>query len=103
MPAVAADANRPPLRPGTLAAVSAIMCHTDIDDYAAALRSLSPALRPGGVFAHVGVHPCYTGAFADRSDPAQVLISRATGGGNAASTPGRRTESGPGSGRRTSP
>jgi SAM-dependent methyltransferase len=76
MPAVAADATRPPLRPGTLAAVSAIMCHTDIDDYAAALRALSPALRPGGVFAHVGVHPCYTGAFADRSDPAQVLISR---------------------------
>jgi SAM-dependent methyltransferase len=75
MPAVAADATRPPLRPGTLAAVAAVMCHTDIDDYAAAMRALSPALRPGGVFAHVGVHPCYTGAFADRSDPARVLIS----------------------------
>jgi SAM-dependent methyltransferase len=75
MPAVAADAARPPLRPGTLAAVAAVMCHTDIDDYAAAVRALSPALRPGGVFAHVGVHPCYTGAFADRSDPARVLIT----------------------------
>jgi hypothetical protein len=75
MPAVAADANRPPLRPGSLAAVSAITCHTDIDDYAAAVRALSPALRPGGVFAHVGVHPCYTGAFADRSDPGKVLIT----------------------------
>lgn len=75
MPAIAADASRPPLRPGTLAAVSAVMCHTDIDDYAAALRALAPALRPGGIFAHVGVHPCYIGAFADRSQPGQVLIS----------------------------
>lgn len=75
MPAIAADASRPPLRPGTLAAVSAVMCHTDIDDYAAALRALAPALRPGGTFAHVGVHPCYIGAFADRSQPGQVLIS----------------------------
>ena len=75
LPAVAADATRPPVRPGTLAAISAIMCHTDIDDYAAALRALGPALRPGGIFAHVGVHPCYTGAFADRSDPDRVLIT----------------------------
>ena len=74
MPAFVGDAARPPLRPGTLAAVSAVMCHTDLDDYAAALRALAPALRPGGVFAHVGVHPCYIGAFADRSRPDQVLI-----------------------------
>jgi len=75
MPAIAADASRPPLRPDTLAAVSAVMCHTDIDDYAAALQALAPALRPGGIFAHVGVHPCYIGAFADRSQPGKVLIS----------------------------
>ena len=75
MPAVAADATRPPLRAAALAAVSAVMCHTDIDDYAAALRALTPALRPAGIFAHVGVHPCYTGAFADRSDPDRVLIT----------------------------
>jgi len=75
MPVAVADAARPPLRPGTLAAVSSILCHTDIDDYAAACRAVSPALRPGGVFAHVGVHPCFIGAFADRSDPAAVRIS----------------------------
>jgi SAM-dependent methyltransferase len=75
MPVAVADAARPPLRPGTLAAISSILCHTDIDDYAAACRALGPALRPGGVFAHVGVHPCYIGAFADRSDPAGVRIS----------------------------
>jgi SAM-dependent methyltransferase len=75
LPVVAADAHRPPVRPGTLAAIAAVMCHTDIDDYAAACRSLVPALRPGGVFAHVGVHPCYVGAFADRADPAGIVIS----------------------------
>jgi SAM-dependent methyltransferase len=75
MPVVAADASRPPLRTAALAAIATIMCHTDIDDYAAACRALRPALRPGGIFAHVGIHPCYTGAFADRSEPDRVLIS----------------------------
>lgn len=75
MPVIAADASVPPLRPGSLAAVSAVMCHSDIDDYAATCRALVPALRPGGVFAHVGVHPCYIGAFADRSDAARILIT----------------------------
>ena len=75
LPVVLADAARPPLRRGTLAAISAVMCHTDIDDYAATCRALSPALRPGGIFAHIGVHPCYVGAFADRSQPGRVLIT----------------------------
>ena len=75
MPVIAADAAVLPLRPGTLAAVSAVMCHTDIDDYAAVCRALSPALQPGGIFAHVGVHPCYIGAFADRSSPAGIVIT----------------------------
>jgi SAM-dependent methyltransferase len=75
LPVVLADAGRPPLQRGSLAAISAVLCHTDIDDYAAACRALGPALRPGGIFAHVGIHPCYTGAFADRSDPGRVLIT----------------------------
>jgi hypothetical protein len=32
------------------------------------------ALRPGGVFVHVGVHPCFCGGFAERGDPAAVVI-----------------------------
>jgi SAM-dependent methyltransferase len=74
LPVVIADAAVPPVRPGCLPAVAAVMCHTDVDDYAAVCRAAGQALRPGGVFAHVGVHPCYVGAFADRSDPARVLI-----------------------------
>lgn len=74
MPVLVAEAAKPPLRPGTLAAISAILCHTDIDDYAAGVRALGPALRRGGIFAHVGVHPCYIGAFADRSEADRVQI-----------------------------
>jgi SAM-dependent methyltransferase len=75
MPVIAADAGVPPLRPSALAGVSAVMCHTDIDDYAAVCQALSPALQPGGIFVHVGVHPCYIGAFADRSDPSRIVIT----------------------------
>jgi hypothetical protein len=31
-------------------------------------------LRPGGVFVHVGVHPCFCGGFADRRDLDAVVI-----------------------------
>jgi SAM-dependent methyltransferase len=95
MPVVAADAGAPPISPGTLAAVAAVMCHTDIDDYAATCQALSPALRSGGVFVHVGVHPCYVCAFADRANPSKIIISRATGRRHGAMKPGRDAESGP--------
>jgi hypothetical protein len=72
---VVADAGAPPINPGTLAAVAAVMCHTDIDDYAATCQALSPALRSGGVFVHVGVRPCYVGAFADRANSSKIIIS----------------------------
>jgi SAM-dependent methyltransferase len=42
--------------------------------YAAVLREAARVLRPGGVFVHVGVHPCFCGGFADRSDPEAVVI-----------------------------
>jgi SAM-dependent methyltransferase len=74
MPVVAADALALPVASGRLAAVAAVLCHTDIDDYAATCRVVSRALRPGGVFAHVGVHPCYVGAFADRADVSKIVI-----------------------------
>jgi hypothetical protein len=33
-------------------------------------------LRPGGVFVHVGLHPCFIGDFADRSEPTRVIVGR---------------------------
>jgi hypothetical protein len=38
------------------------------------LREVARVLRPGGVYVHIGVHPCFCGGFADPSDPEAVVI-----------------------------
>ncbi|HET9900545.1 MAG TPA: hypothetical protein VFR46_05700 [Actinomycetes bacterium] len=58
-------------------AVAAVLCHTDVDDYAAVCRSAALALRPGGQFAHVGIHPCCVGAFVDRSNRRRLITTPA--------------------------
>src|SRR5262249_45490266 len=56
-------------------AVASLMCHTDVDDYPALCPAAGAALSPGGRFAHVGVPPCFIGAFADRADPERVVLA----------------------------
>ncbi|WP_433366034.1 class I SAM-dependent methyltransferase [Actinoplanes sp. CA-142083] len=74
LPVAQGDATRLPVRDATLDAVVAIMVHTDMPDYPAVLREAARILRSGGTFVHVGVHPAFCGGFADRSDPAAVVI-----------------------------
>jgi ubiquinone/menaquinone biosynthesis C-methylase UbiE len=76
LPVGRADAVRLPVRDGSVPAVIAMMVHTDLPDYPAVVREIARVLRPGGVFVHVGVHPCFCGGFADRSDPDAVVIGR---------------------------
>ncbi|ASW54646.1 class I SAM-dependent methyltransferase [Plantactinospora sp. KBS50] len=76
LPAVRGDATRLPVRDGALPAVIAVMVHTDMPDYPQVLREAARVLAPGGVFVHVGVHPCFCGGFADRADPDAVVIRR---------------------------
>jgi len=69
-----ADATRMPVANGSLDAVITIMVHTDLPDYRPVLDEIHRILRPGGVFVHVGVHPCFCGGFADRTDPTRIVI-----------------------------
>ncbi|MEU0074041.1 class I SAM-dependent methyltransferase [Streptomyces sp. NPDC006332] len=74
LPIALADAERLPVRDGSVPAVIAIMVHTDMPDYPTVLREVARVLRPGGVFVHIGVHPCFCGGFADRLNPNAVVI-----------------------------
>ncbi len=74
LPAVQADAARLPVRDGSLPAVITVLAHTDMPGYPAVVAEAARVLRPGGIFVHIGVHPCFCGGFADRADPAAVVI-----------------------------
>src|SRR5689334_17257198 len=68
LPVVAGDAAALPVATARVPAAVSLLVHTDVPDYAAVVAEVARVLRPGGRFVHVGVHPCFTGAFADRSD-----------------------------------
>jgi SAM-dependent methyltransferase len=74
LPVAAGDATALPVAGRSLPAVTCVLAHTDLPDYAAVLREVARVLRPGGRFIHIGVHPCFVGAFADRSDRSRVIV-----------------------------
>ncbi|PKV94547.1 methyltransferase family protein [Amycolatopsis echigonensis] len=74
LPIAQADAARLPVPDSSVAAVVSVLAHTDMPAYFAVLREVARVLRPGGVFVNLGVHPCFCGGFADRGDPAAVLV-----------------------------
>lgn len=74
LPVARADATRLPIRDASVPAAVCVLAHTDLPDYPAVLREAARILQPGGRFVHLGVHPCFVGAFADWSDPEKVLL-----------------------------
>ena len=74
LPVIRGDAEHLPFASSTLPAVITVMAHTDMPRYPDVLAEAARVLRAGGVFVHVGVHPCFCGGFADRSDSAAVVI-----------------------------
>jgi len=74
LPVAWADAERLPVRDGAVDAVIAVMTHTDMPNYPTILHEVTRVLRAGGIFVHVGVHPCFCGGFADRTAPEAVVI-----------------------------
>jgi SAM-dependent methyltransferase len=74
LPAALGDGRRLPFPTSSVAAAVSVMMHTDTPDYAAVVREIHRVLVPGGRFVHVGVHPCFCGGFADRSEPPDVIV-----------------------------
>jgi SAM-dependent methyltransferase len=62
-----ADACLLPVRDESVPVVVGMFFHTDLEDFAAAVRQVARCLRPQGRFVYVGVHPCFIGPFVDRT------------------------------------
>ncbi|WP_406078835.1 class I SAM-dependent methyltransferase [Micromonospora sp. NBC_00858] len=74
LPVTRADAVALPIADASLPAAMCVLSSTDVPDYPAVLREVARVLRPGGRFVHVGVHPCFVGAFADWSQRPSVVV-----------------------------
>ncbi|MEU7821609.1 methyltransferase domain-containing protein [Catellatospora sp. NPDC049133] len=74
LPVVVADAAALPFADASLPAAVCVLSSTDVPDYAAVVRDIGRVLRPGGRFVHLGVHPCFIGAFADWSGKPRVVV-----------------------------
>lgn len=76
LPIARANGECLPFGDASFASVVAVMIHTDVRDYPAVLEESWRVLAPGGFFIHIGVHPCFCGGFADRTDPDAVIVHR---------------------------
>jgi SAM-dependent methyltransferase len=74
LPIVRANGEALPFPDASFSSVIAVMIHTDVEDYPAVLREASRVLVPGGCLVHIGVHPCFCGGFADRSDSEAIVL-----------------------------
>ncbi|KKD05301.1 class I SAM-dependent methyltransferase [Streptomyces sp. WM6386] len=74
LPVAVADATALPLADASVPAAMCVLASTDVPDYAAVLREIARVLAPGGRFVHLGVHPCFVGAFADWRERGRVVL-----------------------------
>ncbi|WUR58418.1 methyltransferase domain-containing protein [Micromonospora chokoriensis] len=74
LPVARGDATALPVADSSLPAAMCMLASTDMPDYPAMLSEVARVLRPGGRFVHVGVHPCFVGAFADWGRHPSVVV-----------------------------
>ena len=98
---VEAPADALPFEDGAFDAVVSIWTHTDVEDFAGAVREAVRVLAPGGPLVYVGAHPCFVGPHSRfvqaRGVPSLLPGYRAAGrydGGPAISPEGLRAKVG---------
>jgi SAM-dependent methyltransferase len=69
------DVAQLPFTAGSFHLVVSAFTHTDVEDFATLAREVRRVLQPDGRFVYVGLHPCFTGPFAEqpREDGACVI------------------------------
>jgi len=92
LPVALGDGCHLPFPDNSIPAAITAMVHTDVPIYPEMLSEIARVLEPGGVFVHIGVHPCFCGSFADRADRPTVVIQ--PGYLESGWTPGRGPEEG---------
>lgn len=58
---VAGDLGELPFGDGSFDAAVSVWTHTDVDDFAGAVRELTRVLRPAAPLVYLGGHPCFVG------------------------------------------
>ncbi|MDI1461529.1 class I SAM-dependent methyltransferase [Catellatospora sp. KI3] len=76
LPVAVADATALPIADGGVDAAVCVLASTDVPEYGKVVAEIARVLRPGGRFAHLGVHPCFVGAFADWADAPRVVVDQ---------------------------
>ena len=66
-----ADLCSLPVRDESVPVVVGMFFHTDLEDFATAIRQVARCLRPGGRFIYAGLHPCFIGPFVNRMSESQ--------------------------------
>lgn len=74
LPTARGDAVRLPFASAAVDAAIGVMIHSDMPSFHEVIDEVHRVLRPGGIFVHVGVHPCFIGGFADRTSPTRAII-----------------------------
>jgi ubiquinone/menaquinone biosynthesis C-methylase UbiE len=69
-----ADAASLPFRDAVFPTVAAIWISTDVDDFSAVVAEAARVLRPGGLLAFYGVHPCFNGPCIELGDDGSRIV-----------------------------
>jgi ubiquinone/menaquinone biosynthesis C-methylase UbiE len=69
-----ADAIRLPFADQTFGTVAALWMSTDVDDIGQVLAEAARCMRPGGLLAFYGVHPCFNGPHSELAPDGSVTV-----------------------------